>query len=66
MKETVSQQLNELDDGYGTADREHRLSKVSWKKASEYIRENGGTYTFGNATCKKKWVELEQDKGTQT
>lgn len=56
------QQLSDLDDSYRNVDREHRLSKISWKKASEYIRENGGTYTFGNATCKKKWIELEKER----
>lgn len=33
--------------------------KVSWKKIGEYIWKNGGTYHFGNATCKKKWVEIQ-------
>ncbi|KAJ6015392.1 hypothetical protein N7540_009983 [Penicillium herquei] len=32
--------------------------KVSWKKVSEYIFANGGSYEFGNATCKKKWCEI--------
>lgn len=25
-----------------------------------YIAENGGTYRFGNATCKKKFIELQK------
>ncbi|CAI7589828.1 unnamed protein product [Penicillium glandicola] len=32
--------------------------KVSWKRVAEHIRENGGSYHFGNATCKKKWCEI--------
>ncbi|KAJ5719852.1 hypothetical protein N7493_006730 [Penicillium malachiteum] len=32
--------------------------KVSWKKVSEYIFAHGGSYEFGNATCKKKWCEI--------
>ncbi|OQE36793.1 hypothetical protein PENCOP_c011G00126 [Penicillium coprophilum] len=32
--------------------------KVSWKKVAEHIRGNGGSYHFGNATCKKKWCEI--------
>lgn len=33
-------------------------SKIPWKKVTEYIISNGGTYHFGYATCKKKWMEL--------
>ncbi|KAJ5971264.1 uncharacterized protein N7479_001182 [Penicillium vulpinum] len=32
--------------------------KVSWKKVAEHIWKNGGSYHFGNATCKKKWCEI--------
>ncbi|KGO71445.1 hypothetical protein PITC_051300 [Penicillium italicum] len=32
--------------------------KVSWKKVAEHIWVNGGSYHFGNATCKKKWCEI--------
>ncbi|KAL2009949.1 hypothetical protein VTN00DRAFT_5756 [Thermoascus crustaceus] len=35
-----------------------RPSKVSWKKVGEYIWNHGGSYHFGNATCKKKWCEI--------
>ncbi|KAJ5291045.1 hypothetical protein N7478_000296 [Penicillium angulare] len=32
--------------------------KVSWKKVAGYISKHGGSYQFGNATCKKKWCEI--------
>ncbi|CAG8926863.1 unnamed protein product [Penicillium salamii] len=32
--------------------------KVSWKKVAEHIWNKGGSYQFGNATCKKKWCEI--------
>ncbi|KAJ6178179.1 hypothetical protein N7519_008640 [Penicillium mononematosum] len=32
--------------------------KVSWKKVAEHIWAHGGSYHFGNATCKKKWCEI--------
>ncbi|KAK3682219.1 hypothetical protein B0T22DRAFT_484299 [Podospora appendiculata] len=32
--------------------------KIPWKKVAEYIKANGGTYTFGNSTCRKRWDEL--------
>ena len=33
-------------------------AKIPWKKVAEYIFENGGTYLFGNSTCRKKWDDL--------
>ncbi|RAH81066.1 hypothetical protein BO86DRAFT_410384 [Aspergillus japonicus CBS 114.51] len=36
--------------------------KVSWKQVALYIYENGGSYLFGNATCKKKWCEVHNAK----
>ncbi|PGH16355.1 hypothetical protein AJ80_05205 [Polytolypa hystricis UAMH7299] len=41
---------------------ETRLPRISWKQVGEYIWKNGGSYHFGNATCKKKWTEI-QDQG---
>ncbi|KAF7716513.1 Uncharacterized protein PECH_005202 [Penicillium ucsense] len=35
-----------------------QLPKVSWKKVAQYIWANGGSYQFGNATCKKKWCDI--------
>ena len=35
-----------------------KYQKVKWMKVSEYIKERGGSYRFGNATCRKKWDEL--------
>lgn len=32
--------------------------KIPWKQVAEYIQRNGGSYLFGNATCRKKWDEL--------
>jgi hypothetical protein len=34
------------------------MAKVSWKQIGEYIVERGGSYHFGNSTCKKKWAEI--------
>ncbi|SPO00583.1 uncharacterized protein DNG_03332 [Cephalotrichum gorgonifer] len=34
--------------------------KVPWKQVAKYIADNGGSYHFGNATCRKKWDELVQ------
>ncbi|GKZ34829.1 hypothetical protein AbraIFM66950_005225 [Aspergillus brasiliensis] len=37
---------------------DNQLPKVSWKRVAQYIRAHGGSYHFGNATCKKKWCEI--------
>ncbi|KAJ5310676.1 uncharacterized protein N7443_003137 [Penicillium atrosanguineum] len=36
--------------------------KVSWKKVAQHIWAHGGSYQFGNATCKKKWCEIHNLK----
>jgi hypothetical protein len=33
---------------------------VSWKQVADWIAQNGGSYHFGNATCKKKWMEVNR------
>jgi hypothetical protein len=35
-----------------------KLAKVQWKKIAEAIGTNGGSYHFGNSTCKRKWLEI--------
>ncbi|EFR02026.1 hypothetical protein MGYG_05028 [Nannizzia gypsea CBS 118893] len=35
--------------------------KISWKQVGDYIWKKGGSYHFGNATCKKKWAELQRN-----
>jgi hypothetical protein len=37
---------------------DQKLVKVPWKKVAEFIAEGGGTYHFGNSTCKRKWLEM--------
>ncbi|KAK0666518.1 hypothetical protein QBC41DRAFT_348699 [Cercophora samala] len=37
-------------------------AKVPWKKVAEYIVQNGGSYHFGNSTCRKKWDELVSEQ----
>jgi hypothetical protein len=41
------------------APEENDGSNVQWKEVANYISANGGSYHFGNATCKKKWQELQ-------
>ncbi len=37
--------------------------KISWKLVAEFIACNGGSYHFGNATCRKKWDEIQRNMG---
>lgn len=43
-----------------TREEELQRGRVSWKNVSAYIYEHGGSYRFGNSTCKKKWAEVSQ------
>ena len=36
---------------------EHELNKVPWKQVAEWMA-NRGSYRYGNATVKKKYVEV--------
>lgn len=60
LKEAVKIDLRELESTKACRgmDRSAKISKVSWKSISEYIAAKGGSYQFGNATCKKKWNEI--------
>lgn len=37
-------------------------AKIPWKQVAEHIFNNGGTYLFGNSTCRKRWDELVADE----
>lgn len=46
----------------GKSDSKGDVKKVSWKQVAEYIAQNGGSYSFGYATCRKRWDELVAQK----
>ena len=33
-------------------------AKIPWKQVAEYIVDHGGSYHFGNTTCRKRWDML--------
>ncbi|KIW19977.1 hypothetical protein PV08_00552 [Exophiala spinifera] len=41
------------------------VNKVPWKQVAEYM-EGKGTYRYGNATVKKKYLEILKLRGTET
>ncbi|OBT63533.1 hypothetical protein VE03_07017 [Pseudogymnoascus sp. 23342-1-I1] len=42
--------------------RRGRGGKTPWKRVAEYIEGNGGSYRFGNATCRKMWDRLGEEE----
>jgi hypothetical protein len=59
LTELVMQDLHRIDTANNHAlGYDHRLAKVQWKKVANAIRAHGGSYHFGNSTCKRKWQEL--------
>ncbi|KAK2758669.1 hypothetical protein FQN54_003359 [Arachnomyces sp. PD_36] len=67
--EKYTQSIEATRAGYGPrqpealSDSETRCPRIPWKLVGEYIWKNGGSYHFGNATCKKKWEELQASNG---
>ncbi|KAG7291098.1 hypothetical protein NEMBOFW57_001108 [Staphylotrichum longicolle] len=37
-------------------------SKIPWKKVAEHMVAHGGSYHFGNSTCRKRWDELVREQ----
>jgi hypothetical protein len=58
LKDAVIHELKRLEDDGRALDAGQRLQKVPWKKVADHIFDKGGSYHFGNATCKKKWGEI--------
>lgn len=50
--------VRKLSRGQQQGYKDSGLVKVPWKQVADYISDNGGSYHFGNATCRKKWDEL--------
>ncbi|KAK3295359.1 uncharacterized protein B0H64DRAFT_358893 [Chaetomium fimeti] len=40
-------------------------AKVPWKKVADHILLHGGSYHFGNSTCRKRWDELVREQAMQ-
>jgi hypothetical protein len=59
LTEFVTKDLDRVDASHHhSLSHEQRLAKVQWKKIADSIRANGGSYHFGNSTCKRKWQDL--------
>ncbi|KAH6693475.1 hypothetical protein F5X68DRAFT_273096 [Plectosphaerella plurivora] len=56
------QLLQKAVRAFGRVSETDAVVKVPWKQVAEYIHTRGGSYLFGNATCRKKWDELVMEK----
>jgi hypothetical protein len=65
LNEVVGQELDRIASSLQNPhalNSDQKLVKVPWKKVAEYIAGNGGSYHFGNSTCKRKWIELKKNQ----
>jgi YHS domain-containing protein len=61
LNEIVQQEFDRIESNLQNPHSlsfDQKLTKVPWKKVAEYIDEQGGSYHFGNSTCKRKWLEV--------
>ncbi|KAF2031283.1 hypothetical protein EK21DRAFT_63591, partial [Setomelanomma holmii] len=59
MNQFVDDELHRIDaHQHMTLSYDQRLAKVPWKKVADRIYAKGGSYHFGNSTCKRKYTEL--------
>ncbi|KAJ4374268.1 hypothetical protein N0V83_003009 [Neocucurbitaria cava] len=62
LNEFVDLEFDRVEHAHGRAlGVDQKLRKVQWKRVADYIVAQGGSYHFGNSTCKKKWVEINLD-----
>ena len=52
------------NEGIPLLKSEQATNKVSWKKVAEKMAERG-SYHYGNATVKKKYMELRREQLTR-
>lgn len=66
VRQTQGGQMREQRESRRSGGNPAQYGKVKWMLVAQYIKEKGGSYHFGNATCRKKWDELckmEREKG---
>ncbi|KAF2997408.1 hypothetical protein E8E13_005380 [Curvularia kusanoi] len=61
LKRYVQDELKKLEMTHPHLDKKHKPDKISWMKIVDLIATTGGTYRFGAATAKKKWVEVTRE-----
>jgi len=61
LNKYVQEELDKLDMTHPHLDKKQKLDKVAWMKIVDSIAKTGGTYRFGAATAKKKWLEVTRE-----
>lgn len=57
LRKFVQKDLDRIDTSLSF---DQRLAKVQWKKVADRIAREGGSYQFGNSTCKQKYREISR------
>lgn len=66
VRQTQGGQMREQRESGRSGGNPAQYGKVKWMLVAQYIKEKGGSYHFGNATCRKKWDEMckmERERG---
>ncbi|KAJ4362207.1 hypothetical protein N0V95_001451 [Ascochyta clinopodiicola] len=58
LKHYVQEEFDKLDVTHPCLETKQKPDKIPWMKIVETIATSGGTYKYGAATAKKKWVEV--------
>ncbi|KAJ8112937.1 hypothetical protein OPT61_g4823 [Boeremia exigua] len=66
LKRYVQEELDRLDVTQPSLESKQKPDKVPWMKVVDLIAKNGGTYRFGAATAKKKWLGIQQPSQAST
>ena len=60
LKRFVQDEFDKLDVTQPSLERKQKPDKIPWMRIVESIAANGGSYKFGAATAKKKWIEVSR------
>lgn len=66
LKHYVQEEFDKLDVTQPSLETKQMPDKVPWMKIVETIATTGGSYKFGAATAKKKWIEVTRSAPTRS
>jgi hypothetical protein len=58
LKRYVQDEFDRLDVTQPSLETKQKPDKIPWMKIVDTIATTGGSYKFGVATAKKKWIEV--------
>lgn len=66
LKRLVQEEFDKLEVTNPSVDAKQKPDKIPWMKIVETMATTGGTYKFGAATAKKKWMEVTRSPPTRS